>query len=112
MRVKLLIAVVLFNIASVCGAEADGPDFWKVSGIQLGSHLNIRKGPSVQFNIVSKIPADFRGIKNLGCFPEFTALEWERFSTRENEVAIGMRWCRVSFKGETGWVAGRYLTEN
>ena len=92
-------------------AIADGPDYWAVSGVSRNDHLNLRKGPSVRFSVVAEIPARFAHLENLGCSPDFSMEDWERFSEYERNIAVSLRWCRVRFDDHVGWVKGSYLQE-
>ncbi len=103
-----------FLLGAFCDAvkaEADGPDYWAVQAVPLHDHLNLRTGPSVEFSILARIPSGFLHLENLGCSPEFTLSDWERFSEHEREVALSLRWCRVRFQDQVGWVKGSYLEE-
>ena len=71
-----------------------GPDYWAVS-VDDGSALNLRAGPSTDYDRVSTLrKGDV--LQNRGC----------RMTGDE-------RWCdvRVAGSGVTGWVAGRFLVE-
>ncbi len=92
-------------------AEADGPDYWAVSGVSQNDYLNLRKGPSVKFAVVVRIPSGFKHLENLGCSPALTITDWERFSEYERDVAVSLRWCRVGYHQHVGWVKGTYLQE-
>lgn len=91
-------------------AEADGPDRWAVS-ISPGSSLMLRSGPSTRFRILLRIAAGTEALENLGCSPDLTVDDWQRFTVAEREIARSLRWCRVRFGDTVGWVAGRYLVE-
>lgn len=112
MIVRYFSFIVLLCLNSVCIADADGPDTWRVYGIKDYSALNIRRGPSEEFSVTGSLPYDAKGLENLGCFPQFNAAEWSNLSKRERVLAINMRWCKIRFKGRTGWVYGRYLVEH
>lgn len=94
-------------------ATADGPDFYRVTGVAANDVLNIRTEPDPRAPKVGEIPPDGSCIRNLGCkggltFQEFTELSPAQQKKREHE---NPRWCRIEYQGITGWVAGRYLTE-
>ncbi len=108
-RFVLLFALQFFSIDG--WAEADGPDYWMVTGIPKGGHLNLRLGPSVMFSVIGTVPADFKHLVNKACYPEFTTNEWLRFNSYEKQLALEMRWCKVEYKGRLGWVYAKYLTE-
>jgi hypothetical protein len=93
----LAMAVLAFVSMTPGGAFAQmGPDYWQVTGVPPGDHLNIRLGPSAQNRIVAHAPngAVFR---NLGC--------------RGNGNG---RWCHLETpNGDVnGWASGRYLMES
>lgn len=74
---------------------AGGPDWWKVSGLQDGSVLNIRSGPDGRYPALS-VAANGALAQNRGC-----------------RMTGPDRWCNVRFQAsaQQGWVAGRFLTE-
>lgn len=108
---KFVFFLILQLFSSVAFSEADGPDYWAVTGISNGSHLNIRLGPSIQFSIIGKIPSDYRHLNNIACHPEFTITEWDQFNAHERRTAMDMRWCKVKYKNIIGWVRAKFLTE-
>ncbi|MCU7844569.1 MAG: SH3 domain-containing protein [Candidatus Thiodiazotropha sp. (ex Monitilora ramsayi)] len=113
MRPLLMLCVFLltqFMSQSVL-SEADGPDYWAVTGITENSYLNLRKGPSKAFSVVGRIPGNYKKLENLGCYPNFTFAEWEAFDSRERELAMMMRWCKVRYLNSLGWVYAKYLVE-
>ena len=94
-------------------ADAGGPDFYAVRGVAQGDVLNIRAEPGPHAHKVGEIPPDGTCMRNLGCkgglsFREFTELSPAEKERRERE---NPRWCRIEYRGVTGWVAGRYLAE-
>lgn len=98
-RAVLALTVVSGLVPMLCTqpalATADGPDAFRVVGVQRGDVLWIRSGPSAGNSKVGAIPYDARGITNLGC---------RDFGNRI--------WCEVSYRGVTGWSNGRYLGED
>jgi len=112
------VAVVLLGCSMVLSAsssfaEADGPDHWQVTGVAKDDVLNIREQADPHSKKVGQIPPDGTCIKNLGCvgglsFEEFTTLSDEEKKRIEHERP---RWCKVEYRGTTGWVAGRYVEE-
>jgi hypothetical protein len=120
-RVEKVMRAVAFSLlgcsmlitASMTFAEADGPDYWQVAGVAKDDVLNIREQPDPDSKKVGQIPPDGTCIKNLGCvggltFEEFTTLSDEEKKRIEHERP---RWCKVEYRGTTGWVAGRYVEE-
>jgi len=111
MNPRILAATLLLLVSCHSYADADGPDFWRVENIPLGSFLNLRNGPSTKFAVIGKIPYNATGLANLGCFPEFSVREWNKFSKQETKLALELRWCRVSFGNLEGWSYAKYLME-
>ena len=104
-------SLVLALPARPVRAEADGPDFYRVTGVAADDVLNIRSGPSAKDAVVGTVPPNGDGMRNLGCSGGMSFAEWEKASAREREAAQHRRWCKVEYKGVTGWVAGRFLAE-
>jgi hypothetical protein len=116
----LVASVALYVLALGTGmgaatalAEADGPDFYRVVDVAADDVLNIRAEPDVSAPKVGSIPPGADCIRNLGCrgglsFEEFTTLNDAEKASRLKE---NPRWCRIEYRGTTGWVAGRYLAE-
>lgn len=98
--------------ATAVQANADGPDYWRVTGIAAGEELNMRRGPSTQFGIAAKLPHDTGALLNMGCYPDFSPAEWEALNERERKLAASMRWCHVLHRGQAGWIYARYLKED
>lgn len=108
----LAIAALTFGSSSVV-ADADGPDFYRVTGVPRDDVLNIRVAPEARAAKVGAIPPDGTCIRNLGCrggltFQEYSTLSKSEQARRQKE---NPRWCRVEYQGVTGWVAARYLAE-
>jgi uncharacterized protein YraI len=94
-------------------ADADGPDFYAVTGVAADDVLNIRAEPSPHAPKTGEIPPDGICVRNLGCrggltFQQFTELSPSQQAERLREDP---RWCKIEYEGITGWVAGRYLKE-
>lgn len=100
-----------------CGAafaDADGPDFWSVYGVEASDVLNIREKPDWRSARVGSIPFEGRCIKNLGCVGGLTLEEYRSLSKEAKARILKKRprWCQIEYEGQTGWVAGRYLRED
>jgi len=94
-------------------AEADGPDVYRVVGVVAGDVLNMRAEPDPHAEKVGEIPPGADCVRNLGCqggltFAEYSTLDADGRAKRARE---NPRWCKVDYKGTTGWVAGRFLAE-
>jgi hypothetical protein len=94
-------------------AEADGPDYWRVHGVDSGDVLNIRCEANPTSEKIGQIPPDGQCIKNLKCIGGLTLNEFTTLSEAQKEKIKKERprWCQIKFQGITGWVAGRYLRE-
>ena len=106
----LLVAVAVW--APLTLAEADGPDFYAVTGVAADDVLNLRTGPSPGAEKIGEIPHDGRGLRNLGCEGVPTFAEWEKMTPEQRAESSKKRWCRVRYGNIEGWVAGRYLRED
>ncbi len=103
-------------IAGACAsgaarAEADGPDFWRVAGVAPGDVLNIRAAPSPKARALGTVPHDGQGLHNLGCRGGLSFAQWEKAGPAQRERGRRARWCKIEYRGVTGWVAGRFLVE-
>ncbi len=92
-------------------AAASGPDSWDVSGVEARDTLSMHATASARSKVIARIPHDAKGLKNLGCRGAPSFQQWTRMGEAERARASRSRWCRVSYQGKTGWVAGRYLRE-
>jgi uncharacterized protein YraI len=96
---------------STAHAEADGPDFLRVTGVREGGSLNVRSGPGLGDPRIGSLHADAGGIRSLGCKGGLTFAEWERASPQEREAGRKLRWCRIEHGALFGWAAGWHLAE-
>jgi len=106
-------AAILLSHSAHLRAEADGPDFYQVTGVADDDVLNVRAAPSPHAKKLGAIPPGADCVRNLGCrggltFEEFTTLSPAEQAARRR---ANPRWCRIDYQGVTGWVAGRYLVE-
>jgi len=94
-------------------AEADGPDFYRVSGVAADDVLNIRAEPTPHAAKVGTIPPNADCVRNLGCQGGLTFQEFSTLNLAEQAKRLQQnpRWCQIEYQGVTGWVAGRYLVE-
>lgn len=97
--------------AGAARAEADGPDFWRVTGVAAGDELNIRASAAPKARALGAIPHDGDGVRNLGCRGGLSFAQWRKASPAQRERGQRSRWCKVEYRGVTGWVAGRFLAE-
>jgi len=108
----LAAAALALGAAAAC-AEADGPDFYAVTGVAADDVLNIRSEPDPHAAKIGTIPPNGTCIRNLGCKGGLTFEEFSELSPAQQEKRLreDPRWCKVEYRGITGWVAGRYLAE-
>lgn len=104
--------VVSLALSTVVHADADGPDYWAVKGVDTNDVLNLRAKPSPSARKIGAIPHNATGLKNLGCRGGATFAQWSTMTPAERQRAKKSRWCKVEFDGTQGWVAGRFLKEN
>lgn len=80
-------------VSDFADAEAGGPDYWQVTGVQV---LNIRSGPSTSDQVIGRA-ANGQIFRNLGC-----------------RRGPNHRWCHVKSDNGmlAGWAAGEYLRES
>jgi len=74
-----------------------GPDYWAVTGIDAGSSLNLRQGPSTSTDVVGHV-TNGTVLENLGCVR-----------------TEGRTWCHVAwaqYPNVQGWAANEYLRES
>ena len=109
----MLALAILALGPDLVAADADGPDFYRVTGVSKGDVLNIRAAPETRAAKVGAIPPDGACIRNLGCRGGLTFEEFSTLSKSEQTRRLKQnpRWCQVEYQGVTGWVAGRYLAE-
>lgn len=107
----LILLLLLYS--DLLMAEADGPDYWRVRDVAKDDVLNMRSYATYKAPKIGEIPYDARCIKNMGCQGGLTYQEFTTLSESEKQQITRQRprWCRVSYQGITGWVAGRYLQE-
>ncbi len=113
LKFLVLAASILALVPGSVSAEADGPDFYAVTGVPADDVLNIRAEPHADAELIGAIPPDGTCVRNLGCkggltLREFTELTEDQKAKRLQE---NPRWCRIEYQGVTGWVAGRHLLE-
>lgn len=109
----LFTLLILALGAGRVAAEADGPDFYRATGVPRGDVLNLRSAPDPRAAKLGAIPPDGICIRNLGCRGGLTYQEATTLGKSEQARRLKQhpRWCRVEYQGVTGWVAGRYLAE-
>jgi Bacterial SH3 domain len=108
-----LVLAILAAVAVPVLADADGPDFYRATGIPQGDVLNIRAAPKASAAKLGAISPGGTCIRNLGCRGGLSLREYQTLSPEEQarRQKQNPRWCHIEYNGVTGWVAGRYLGE-
>ena len=104
-------AIAFLAAAPAAMADADGPEYFRVAGVKAGGVVNVRSEPSATARKIGALPHDADGLKNLGCQGGLSFAEWEKATPARRAASRLERWCRVSYRGVTGWVAGWLLAE-
>ena len=109
-----LACALCFAVAApvVVAAQGGGPDFWAVTGVKSNDALNLRVAPNAHSRVIARIPFNAGGLRNHGCPNEVTFEQWKRMTEAQRDRAQRSRWCQVEYKGNKGWVAGRFLKED
>jgi len=94
------------------GAEADGPDYWAVSGLRQNARLGVHAAPKANARLVGNIPSDGRGLRNLGCTGSASFADWLKMHGAARRAAAGRRWCHIRYREMEGWVRGKFLVED
>lgn len=93
-------------------AQGDGPDYFRITGLQKADNVNVRSKPDEDAKIVGKIPKNADGIKNLGCNRGgLTQKQWDKASAAKKKAALRKAWCEVEYESVKGWVLSRFLAE-
>jgi uncharacterized protein YgiM (DUF1202 family) len=109
----LICTLALLAAAPVAAwAQADGPDYWAVTGVLPNDALNLRVAPNADSRAIARIPFNARGIRNYGCPTSVTFEQWKRMTEAQRNWSARSLWCEVEYQGKRGWVAGRFLKED
>jgi hypothetical protein len=109
LAIVVLVALISGLAAGRPAAAEDPPKYWAVTGVASSDVLHLRDVPSADSKSLARIPPNARGLKHLGCRRNQPPMElWARMSSAARRDAL-TQWCRVEYKGQQGWVAGRFL---
>lgn len=104
---------LLVGVSAPARAQnAEGPDFWAVTGVKPNDALNMRMAPNADSEAIARIPYNARALKNHGCPNDITFEQWKVMTKPQRDRAARSRWCQVEYQGRKGWVAGRFLRED
>lgn len=107
----LLAALTLAGLTALAFAQANNPDYFRITGLKKEDNVNVRRSPEADAKIVGKIRKDTNGIKNLGCRGGLSQKQWDAMSDTQKKNTPRDRWCHVSHGDIKGWVLGRFLAE-
>jgi hypothetical protein len=107
-----MFAVLVTAMPALAQTAALDPEFWAVTGVRSDDALNLRVAPDADSRRIARIPFNARGLKNHGCPNHVTFEQWKRMTQAQKDWAARARWCEVEYKGQKGWVAGRFLKED
>ena len=109
---KQTLALLIITSGSAL-ADADGPDYFKVNGVDSNDVLNMHSKADADTKKVGEIPPGANCVKNLGCRGGLTMSEFTDLSKKERAAILRKRprWCKVEYRGIKGWVSARYLAE-
>jgi hypothetical protein len=110
-RNLLFAATFAFLQPVVAGADASGPDYFRVVGVAWNDVLNIRSRPTYKSTKIGEIPPNGDGVQNLGCAGQMSYGDWEVATPAQRKAAQKRVWCHIYYRGVKGWVAGWFLTE-
>jgi hypothetical protein len=111
-RLAMASTLALLALGAAAARAADEPHLWAVTGVAANDVLHMRDVPSADSRSLATIPPNGRGLKHLGCRRSQAPFEqWARMSPKRRAEAL-TEWCRVEYRGQQGWVAGRYLKKD
>ena len=107
-------ALIALSLSCLALAEADGPDFFRVVGVERGDTLNVHTKPHTKSKVIGEIAPGSDCLQNLGCRGGLTFQEYTSLSKAERQriKRARPRWCKIRFDGMTGWVYALYLAES
>ena len=84
-----------------------------MAGVAKADTLNLRAEPKAQAAKVGAIPPEGKCLRNLGCVGGLSFRDHSELTPAQQKQRLKAhpRWCKVEYKGVSGWVAGRYLRE-
>ncbi len=93
--------------------DADGSDYYKVTGVASNDVLNIRSEANPASKKVGEIPPGADCVKNLRCKGGLTMNEFTDLSKKEQADILRKcpRWYHVEYNKVRGWVSARYFDE-
>jgi hypothetical protein len=108
----LICMLAVLATPALAQTAAPDPQLWAVTGVRSDDALNLRVAPDADSPRVARIPFNARGLRNYGCPNHVTFEQWKRMTELQKDRAARARWCEVEYRGQKGWVAGRFLKED
>ena len=108
------LALALLLLPSAALGDAGGPDAYKVVGLNPTEVLNMRIGPSFDYDIAGTLPPDARHLAWEVCVPTLSDGQFQALQPSERAKIAGLpRWCLLRREdGLRGWVNARFLSED
>ena len=107
--VRLIFAACALGAVAWTSSAEEPPKFWAVTGVKPNDVLHLRDVPSADSKSLAQVPSSARGLKHIGCRRNQPPMDvWARMSEAARREAL-TQWCRVEYRGQQGWVAGRFL---
>lgn len=107
--ISVCLMVVIF--ASPASACADGPDNYRVVGVDSDDVLNVRSGPGRGYSIINSLPYNAQTVANKDQVPVHLCDGNANLNTFEKQN----RWTKIVWEGDgryvSGWVKSRFLAE-
>lgn len=103
----VLLAMGILIISGYAFATADGPDYYKVTGVANNDVLNLRATPSVTAKIIAKIPFNATKLEN-----KVDRADKNGKLLPDTDMLIAGRephWLKIKYKKTIGWVQLRFL---
>lgn len=110
---RILSWVVSLVLSGVVQASADGPDYYRVTGIASDGELVLRAEPTSHGARVASLPPQAHCLRNLGCQGGLSLQEFSTLSEAEQQKRqlANPRWCKIAHPAGSGWVEGHFLAE-
>jgi len=106
-----VVAALAFTSAAPAFADADGPEYYRVRDLYPGAVLTLHVAADPKSKVLAWVPHNGNRMKNLGCKGGLNIIQWEKATPAQRRAGRFQRWCKVTYKGKTGWVNGGYLGE-
>ena len=93
MKRILIVITAMLSVLIATQAQAKSTEY-KVINVSYGDRLNMRKGPSVHYSVLSSLPSNAKGIR---------VILWAKHKTGKHY------WAKIAWNDRFGWVNSYYL---